>query len=238
MDIRERVETMIRDGVDFIDIGGYSSRPGAEDVQENEEIRRLEKGLEIIRKISSTIPVSVDTFRSKVAETCIRSLGADIINDISGGTLDPEMFRVAAELKVPYILMHMRGTPSNMASLTHYDNVTAEIILDLSLKLRELRLIGVADVIIDPGFGFSKNLEQNFELMKHLDEFSELFDEPLLVGISRKSMITKTLDCQPDEALNSTTVLNTISLTRGASFLRVHDAKEAVEAVKLYNLTI
>lgn len=236
-DIQRRVEEMIGQGADFLDLGGYSSRPGAEDIAIDEEIRRLETGMKIIRKVSGSILVSVDTFRSKVAEHCIRDLGADIINDISGGSLDPFMYKTIAELKVPYILMHMRGTPATMSEMTVYDNVTADVIREISLKLRELRSLGVSDVIIDPGFGFSKTLQQNFDLMRHLDSFATVFNEPLLVGISRKSMITKTLDCTPEEALNGTTVLNTIALSRGASILRVHDVREAVETVKLYNLT-
>lgn len=236
-DIQRRVEEMIGQGADFLDLGGYSSRPGAEDIAIDEEIRRLETGMKIIRKVSGSILVSVDTFRSKVAEHCIRDLGADIINDISGGSLDPFMYKTIAELKVPYILMHMRGTPATMSGMTVYDNVTADVIREISLKLRELRILGVSDVIIDPGFGFSKTLQQNFDLMRHLDSFATVLNEPLLVGISRKSMITKTLDCTPEEALNGTTVLNTIALSRGASILRVHDVRKAVETVKLYNLT-
>lgn len=236
-DIQRRVEEMIGQGADFLDLGGYSSRPGAEYIAIDEEIRRLETGMKIIRKVSGSILVSVDTFRSKVAEHCIRDLGADIINDISGGSLDPFMYKTVAELKVPYILMHMRGTPATMSGMTVYDNVTADVIREISLKLRELRILGVSDVIIDPGFGFSKILQQNFDLMRHLDSFATVLNEPLLVGISRKSMITKTLDCTPEEALNGTTVLNTIALSRGASILRVHDVREAVETVKLYNLT-
>lgn len=236
-DIQRRVEEMIGQGADFLDLGGYSSRPGAEYIAIDEEIRRLETGMKIIRKVSGSILVSVDTFRSKVAEHCIRDLGADIINDISGGSLDPFMYKTIAELKVPYILMHMRGTPATMSGMTVYDNVTADVIREISLKLRELRILGVSDVIIDPGFGFSKTLQQNFDLMRHLDSFATVLNEPLLVGISRKSMITKTLDCTPEEALNGTTVLNTIALSRGASILRVHDVRKAVETVKLYNLT-
>lgn len=232
-----RVERLLEDGADFIDIGAYSSRPGAKDVSPEEEIDRLGVGLEVIRGIDKNVPVSVDTFRANVARHAISVMGADIINDISGGTLDSSMFATAAELKVPYILMHMRGTPATMQKYTDYSDVAADVLFDLSVKLRELRLMGVADVIIDPGFGFSKTFEQNYELMKALDAYEEALESPLLVGISRKSMITRALGVTSDEALNGTTVLNTIALMRGASFLRVHDVKEAVQARTLYELS-
>ena len=236
-EIAYRVENMLHDGADFIDIGAYSSRPGAEDVSPTEEADRLGIGLEVIRSIDANIPVSVDTFRADVARQAIVEMGADIINDISGGTLDEDMFTTAAKLKVPYILMHMRGTPATMQQHTNYDDVVAEVLSDMSAKLRELRLLGVADVIIDPGFGFSKALEQNYELMKALEIYEEALEAPILVGISRKSMITRALGITADEALNGTTVLNTIALMRGASFIRVHDVKEAVQARTLYELS-
>lgn len=235
-EIGHRVESMIADGADFIDVGAYSSRPGASDVSVEEEISRLRKGMSVLRKLAPEIPVSVDTFRASVAKVAIEELGADIINDISGGSLDPEMFATVAELKAPYILMHMRGTPATMQQYTDYDNVTADVILDLSSKLRQLRLLGVADVIIDPGFGFSKTAGQNFELMRNLSDFSSL-ECPVLVGISRKSMITRTLGIEASEALAPTVALNAIALTKGAAFIRVHDVREAAQTVSLFNLT-
>ena len=180
-----RIESMIEDGVDFIDIGAYSSRPGAGDISPQEEMNRLRKGMAVLRGIAPEIPVSVDTFRADVAKAAIEEMGADIINDISGGALDPNMFDMVARLKTPYILMHMRGTPATMQQFTAYADVVADVVSDLSVKLRQLRLAGVADVIVDPGFGFSKNLEQNFKLMNDLSAFSVL-DCPVLVGISEK----------------------------------------------------
>lgn len=235
-EIASRIETMIDQGVNFIDVGAYSSRPGAEDVSPEEEISRLRRGMAVLRKLAPDIPVSIDTFRADVARTAIEEMGADIINDISGGTLDQNMFSTVANLKVPYILMHMRGTPATMQQLTNYDDVTAEVIHDLSVKLHRLRLLGVADVIIDPGFGFSKTLEQNFELMRNLSEFSVL-ECPVLVGISRKSMITRSLGIGTSEALASTVALDAVALTKGAAFIRVHDVREAVQTVSLFNMT-
>ncbi len=236
-EISRRVEQMIHDGADFIDIGAYSSRPGAGDVSVEEETARLGVGMEVIRSISTDIPVSVDTFRADVARRAIEDFGANIINDISGGELDAEMFPTVAELRVPYILMHMRGTPATMQQYVCYDDVCADVLRDLSIKLRELRLIGVSDVIVDPGFGFSKTLEQNYRLMHALEAYEETLGTPVLVGISRKSMITRALGVTADEALNGTTVLNTIALMRGAAFLRVHDVKQAVQARILYELS-
>lgn len=235
-EIASRIETMIDQGANFIDVGAYSSRPGAEDVSPEEEISRLRMGMSVLRKLAPDIPVSIDTFRADVARTAIEEMGADIINDISGGTLDKNMFSTVANLKVPYILMHMRGTPATMQQFTNYDDVTAEVIHDLSVKLRRLRLLGVADVIIDPGFGFSKTLEQNFELMRNLSEFSVL-ECPVLVGISRKSMITRSLGIETSEALAPTVALDAVALTKGAAFIRVHDVQEAVQTVSLFNMT-
>lgn len=235
-EIASRIETMIVQGANFIDVGAYSSRPGAEDVSPEEEISRLRRGMAVLRKLAPDIPVSIDTFRADVARTAIEEMGADIINDISGGTLDKNMFSTVANLKVPYILMHMRGTPATMQQFTNYDDVTAEVIHDLSVKLRRLRLLGVADVIIDPGFGFSKTLEQNFELMRNLSEFSVL-ECPVLVGISRKSMITRSLGIETSEALAPTVALDAVALTKGAAFIRVHDVREAVQTVSLFNMT-
>lgn len=231
-----RVEQIRAEGADIIDIGGYSSRPGAEDVSENEEYRRLAMALEIIRNVWSEAVISVDTFRSNIARRCVEEWGVDIINDISGGSPDPLMWETVASLKVAYVLMHMRGNPQTMSSLTDYEDVSAEVLSDLAFKVAELRQLGVADIIIDPGFGFAKNVEQNYQLLSDLKEF-EAIDAPLLAGVSRKSMICRPLGITPDEAANGTTVVNTLALLNGASILRVHDVRNAVEAVKLVNLT-
>lgn len=231
--ITESVRRAIGEGADMIDLGGYSSRPGADTVAPDEELRRLAAGLEAVRKIDTDIPVSVDTFRADVARRCVTDLGADIINDISGGDLDPEMFATVAELRVPYILMHMRGTPATMQSMTDYpDGVTAGVIEELAPKIERLSLLGVNDVIVDPGFGFAKTLEQNYALLRDLGAFA-LFGRPLLIGVSRKSMATRLLGITAAEALNATTVINTLALERGASILRVHDVREAREAVDI-----
>lgn len=231
--ITESVRRAIGEGADMIDLGGYSSRPGADTVAPDEELRRLAAGLEAVRKIDTDIPVSVDTFRADVARRCVTDLGADIINDISGGDLDPEMFATVAELRVPYILMHMRGTPATMQSMTDYpDGVTAGVIAELAPKIERLSLLGVNDVIVDPGFGFAKTLEQNYALLRDLGAFA-LFGRPLLIGVSRKSMATRLLGITAAEALNATTVINTLALERGASILRVHDVREAREAVDI-----
>lgn len=233
--IYNRIANLIEQGADAIDIGGYSSRPGAADVSAQEEYSRLASALEIIRKHFPDTIVSIDTFRADVARKCVLDWQADIINDISGGIADPEMWNTVAELKVPYILMHMRGTPKTMQSLCDYSDVTADVIKDLAAKIDKMRQLGIADIIIDPGFGFAKTLEQNYTLMSELQEFKRL-DMPLLVGISHKSMIYKALDIKPENALNGTTVLNTIALAKGADILRVHDVKEAKEAVKITKL--
>lgn len=233
--IYNRIANLIEQGADAIDIGGYSSRQGAADVSAQEEYSRLASALEIIRKHFPDTIVSIDTFRADVARKCVSDWQADIINDISGGIADPEMWNTVAELKVPYILMHMRGTPKTMQSLCDYSDVTADVIKDLADKTDKMRQLGIADIIIDPGFGFAKTLEQNYTLMSELQEFKRL-DMPLLVGISRKSMIYKALDIKPENALNGTTVLNTIALAKGADILRVHDVKEAKEAVKITKL--
>lgn len=233
--IYNRIADLIEQGADAIDIGGYSSRPGAADVSAQEEYSRLASALEIIRKHFPDTIVSIDTFRADVARKCVLDWQADIINDISGGIADPEMWNTVAELKVPYILMHMRGTPKTMQSLCDYSDVTADVIKDLAAKIDKMRQLGIADIIIDPGFGFAKTLEQNYTLMSELQEFKRL-NMPLLVGISHKSMIYKALDIKPENALNGTTVLNTIALSKGADILRVHDVKEAKEAVKIINL--
>lgn len=231
-EIAARIEEILAQGGDWIDIGGYSSRPDATPVTADEEMRRLELGLEILSRDYPSVPVSVDTFRADVARCCVEKYGVAMINDISAGELDPEMFRTVADLKVPYIMMHMRGTPQTMASLTDYANLMDEIMLYFAEKVRQLRLMGVSDLILDPGFGFSKTLEQNYELMAHLREFG-IFDLPILVGISRKRMIYQLLGGTPEESLNGTTALHTCALLNGADILRVHDVKEAVEAVRI-----
>ena len=234
-DIRRRIDDLISQGADIIDIGGYSSRPGAPEVSTDEEYSRLARGLEAIRKFHPDTLISVDTFRADVARRCVSDWEADIINDISGGNLDAEMWPTVAELQVPYILMHMRGTPSSMQSLCDYNDVTADVIRDLAFKIDAMHQLGIADIIVDPGFGFAKDINQNYQLMAELDQFKQL-NAPLLVGISRKSMIYRPLDITPQTAINGTTVLNTFALLHGANILRVHDVKEAVEAVKIIDL--
>lgn len=233
--IAQRVKQMMNDGADMIDIGGYSSRPGANDVSTEEEMNRLRRGLRIIRKLYPDVLVSVDTFRADVARMCIEEEGADIINDISGGMMDRQMFRTVAQLHVPYIMMHMQGTPDSMQLAPHYDNLRQEVMLYFAERIDRLCQMGVKDIIVDPGFGFGKTMEHNYELMAHLEDF-HVFGLPLLVGISRKTMIYKLLGGTPQTSLNGTTVLNTIALTKGAHILRVHDVKEAVEAKRIVGM--
>lgn len=233
--IAQRVKQMMNDGADMIDIGGYSSRPGADDVSTEEEMNRLRRGLRIIRKLYPDVPVSVDTFRADVARMCIEEEGADIINDISGGMMDRQMFRTVAQLHVPYIMMHMQGTPDSMQLAPHYNNLRQEVMLYFAERIDRLCQMGAKDIIVDPGFGFGKTMEHNYELMAHLEDF-HIFGLPLLVGISRKSMIYKLLGGTPQTSLNGTTVLNTIALTKGAHILRVHDVKEAVETKRIVGM--
>lgn len=230
--IAARVQQLMDDGADMIDIGGYSSRPGADDVSPEEEMNRLRRGLRVVRRLYPEVPISVDTFRADVARMCVEEEGADIINDISGGMMDRQMFRTVARLGVPYILMHMQGTPDTMQQAPHYDNLRREVMLYFAERIDRLCQMGAKDIIVDPGFGFGKTLEHNYELFHHLDDFN-LFNLPLLVGISRKSMIYKLLGSTPQTSLNGTTVLNTIALMKGAHILRVHDVKEAVEAKRI-----
>ena len=230
--IEHRVTEMVEEGADVIDIGAYSTRPGAAEVSAEEEYVRLKEGMEIVHRLAPGVLTSVDTFRAYVAARCVEELGVDMVNDVSGGELDPQMFSTVARLQVPYIVMHMRGTPATMQQLTQYDDVTAEVLEWLARKVDALHQMGVADVIADPGFGFSKTLDQNYEMLSHLNAFAKL-DVPLLVGVSRKSMIYKFFGTTPAEALNGTTVLNTLALLQGAHILRVHDVKMAKEAVKL-----
>lgn len=233
VELHRRVERMLAQGADIIDVGGYSSRPGADDVSPEEEMARVRRGVEAIRRVSADIPVSVDTFRADVARHAVLDWGADIVNDISGGAIDSGMFPTVAELKVPYVLMHMRGTPATMQTMTDYEDVTADVVAELSGLMHQLELAGVADIIIDPGFGFAKTLDQNYELMRHLPQMAQLLGKPVLVGISRKSMITKLLSVTADEALPGTVALNTFALLNGASILRVHDVEAAVQAVRI-----
>jgi dihydropteroate synthase len=231
-EIVEKAGQMISEGAGMLDVGGYSTRPGAREVGVQEECDRVESAVEPLAKYFPDLIISVDTFRAEVAERGIGK-GAHIINDVAGGTLDDAMFEAVARLRVPYILMHMRGTPQTMNQLTTYERLVPDILRDLRQKIAVLQSKGVADLIIDPGFGFAKTIAQNFGLMRELEQF-KLLGYPVLVGISRKTTVYKTLQISPDEALNGTTVLNTLALERGASILRVHDVKPAVEAVKLW----
>lgn len=228
-----KVEQMLIDGVALLDIGAYSSKPNAVEVSEIEEITRIQPVIKAIVSAFPNVILSVDTFRASVAKIAIHE-GASIINDISAGNLDENMLETVASLQVPYCLMHMRGTPQTMQQHTNYQDITKEIVYYFSEKIRLARSFGINDLIIDPGFGFAKTIEQNFELLHKLDHFS-ILDLPLLAGISRKSMIYKTLHTTPEFALNGTTVLNTIALQKGAKILRVHDVKEAVECIKLFS---
>ena len=231
-EIIERLQLITNEGASIIDMGAYSSRPDAEHITAEEEMNRLRTGLNLVQKHQPEAVVSVDTFRADVAKMCVEEYGVAIINDISAGNMDASMFRTIAQLGVPYIIMHMQGTPQNMQTNPHYDNLLKEVFLYFAERVQKLRDLGVKDIIIDPGFGFGKTLEHNYELMNHLDEF-RIFELPLLVGISRKSMIYKLLGTTPEEALNGTTVLNTLALMKGANILRVHDVKAAKEAITL-----
>lgn len=233
--IEERIQTILAEGGKMIDIGGYSSRPDAAEVTPEEEMERLAFALNILKAHYPDVWVSVDTFRSGIARQCVEVYGVAMINDISGGELDKDMFQTVADLQVPYIMMHMRGTPQTMQQHTVYADLTGDIMRYFAEKVRQLNLMGVNDIILDPGFGFSKTLEQNYELMQHLSEF-HLFDLPLLVGISRKSMIYRLLGGTPNDSLNGTSVLHTYALMQGAHILRVHDVREAVEAVRIVQM--
>ena len=232
-DICRRLHQLMNEGADMIDVGAYSTRPGADDVSEEEEMERLRRGLRVVRREFPDVPVSVDTFRASVARMAVEEEGADIVNDISGGDMDRQMFRTVARLHVPYVLMHLQGVPRSMQQAPHYDNVRREVMVHLAERVDLLHQMGVADVVVDPGFGFGKTLDHNYELMEHLEDFHEL-GCPLLVGISRKSMIYKLVGGTPQTALNGTTVLNTVALLKGAHILRVHDVAPAVEAKKMY----
>lgn len=234
--IIHQVDKMLSEGADFIDIGAYSSKPSAEFVTETDEINRL---VHVIKELVNTFPniiLSVDTFRAEVARVAVDN-GVAIVNDISAGLLDDKMLETVADLKVPYIMMHMRGNPQTMQSLTEYDDIVKEMIFYFSERIEKARSFGISDIIIDPGFGFAKTVEQNYEVLQKMELFSFL-ELPLLAGVSRKSMIYKVLENSPEEALNGTSVLNTIALQKGAKILRVHDVKEAVECIKLVNKLI
>jgi dihydropteroate synthase len=231
-EIAGRVQIILAEGGSMIDIGAYSSRPGADDVSAEEEMNRLRGGLKILRDIAPDAVVSVDTFRADVAKMCVEEYGVQIINDISGGELDEHMFSTVAELGVPYILMHMKGDPQTMQNGPHYDDLLAEMLRYFGTKVQQLHELGVKDIILDPGFGFAKTLEHNYELMNRMQDL-QVLELPMLVGVSRKSMIYRLLGTSPEKALNGTSVLNTLALLKGASILRVHDVKEAVEVVQI-----
>jgi dihydropteroate synthase len=234
--ILESAKYAIENGADILDIGGYSTRPGAEAITEKEEIERVRFALNIIRSNFPNIPLSIDTFRGNVARIAVKEFGVDMINDVSGFEWDENMLDAIIELQVPYILMHSKGNPQTMQSLTKYDDFLSDILQYFAKKIATLRQKGFnKEIIIDPGFGFAKTLEQNYTLLRELDVF-ECFKSPILVGVSRKSMIQKALDCDATQALNGTTILNTFAIERGANILRVHDVKEASECIKLYNI--
>ena len=229
--ILKQVSQFINEGVDVVDIGGYSSRPGADDVTEQEEINRILPAIIAIRKAHPNLIISIDTFRPTVAEVALKN-GANIINDISGGLLDTSIFKIASDYTAPYIMMHMKGTPKNMQNNTQYQHLIKDLVYFFSKQIQLAQQFGVKDIIIDPGLGFSKTLDQNYEIIEHLDLFKVL-EKPILIGASRKSMLYKLLDITPKEALNATTIINTIALLNGANILRVHDVKEAVEVKKI-----
>lgn len=230
--IENRIKQIIDEGGSIIDIGAYSSRPDAQHIDTKEEWRRLETALRILRDQYPDVITSVDTFRSEIAKRAVEEYGVNMINDISGGEMDRSMFATIGELKVPYIMMHMKGTPQTMQQHCDYNDLFQDIALYFSGKIEQLREVGVNDIIIDPGFGFSKTLEQNYELLAKLEHFS-IFEHPILVGVSRKSMIYKLLGIKPEEALNGTSVIHTVALRKGADILRVHDVKEAVQCVEI-----
>ncbi|AXG74309.1 dihydropteroate synthase [Flavobacterium arcticum] len=227
-----QAERLLNEGADFIDIGAYSSKPNAEFVSTTEELQRIVPVVELLLKHFPDTLISIDTFRAEVAKACVE-VGASIINDISAGLLDDKMLEIVGQLKVPYIMMHMRGTPQTMTKLTQYDDIVKEMLFYFSQRIEAARSYGIDDIIIDPGFGFAKTLEQNYEVLQKMELF-KMIELPILAGVSRKSMIYKLLGITPQEALNGTTVLNTVALTKGATILRVHDVKEAVEMIKIF----
>lgn len=231
--VAKRIETILSEGGAIVDLGGYSSRPDAAEVSAEEEWSRIEPALKMLQRDYPEVPVSLDTFRADIAQRAVEAYGVAVINDISGGSMDEHMFESVAKLNVPYVLMHMRGVPQTMQQYTDYHNLIEDVMLYFAGKIRKLRLSGLNDIIIDPGFGFAKTLDQNYELMRYLNEFSTMFECPLLVGVSRKSMIYGLIGCTAEESLNGTTALNTFALLNGADILRVHDVKAAVETVKI-----
>ena len=233
-ELRTRIDTLLREGASIADLGAYSSRPGAEEVSAQEEMGRLAPALRILRDEYPALPVSVDTFRADVARWAVQEYGVAMINDISGGALDPQMYPTIAKLQVPYILMHMRGTPQTMGGLTDYQDLILDLIDYFIQRVGQLTELGVHDIVLDPGFGFSKTLEQNYELLARMSDLGTVLPQPLLVGISRKSMIYRLLGQTPEEALNGTSILHAFALERGAKILRVHDVAPAVEAIRLY----
>lgn len=230
--VAAQVRRLLDEGADLIDIGAYSSRPNADNVSPEEEMRRLRWGLGVLRRVAPEAVVSVDTFRADVARMCVEEFGVAVINDIAAGEMDSAMFDTVARLGVPYIMMHMQGTPQDMQLHPHYDNLMKEVMEYFARKVQQLRDMGVKDIILDPGFGFGKTLEHNYELLAHLEELA-VFGLPWLVGVSRKSMIYRLLDTTPQASLNGTTVIDTLALMKGAHILRVHDVRQAVEAVKI-----
>lgn len=235
--IRLQVRKIVDEGGQMIDLGAYSSRPGADDVSVSEEMERLRKGMKVLREEAPGIPVSIDTFRADVAKMCVEELGADIINDISGGELDSKMFSTVARLGVPYVLMHMKGTPQNMQQEAHYENLMKEIMLYFAEKVQRLRDLGQKDIILDPGYGFAKTIDHNYELLQH-QEMLKIFELPILVGLSRKSMVYNLLESTPQQALNGTSALHTLALLKGANILRVHDVKACAEVIKIVQKTL
>ena len=233
-ELRTRIDTLQREGASIADLGAYSSRPGAEEVSAQEEMRRLAPALRILRDEYPALPVSVDTFRADVSRWAVQEYGVAMINDISGGALDPQMYPTIAELQVPYILMHMRGTPQTMGEQTDYQDLILDLIDYFIQRVGQLTELGVHDIVLDPGFGFSKTLEQNYELLARMSDLGTVLPQPLLVGISRKSIIYRLLGQTPEEALNGTSILHAFALERGAKILRVHDVAPAVEAIRLY----
>lgn len=231
--VAQRVRQMRDEGADFVDVGAFSTRPGADDVPPGEEMARLRRALAVVRREWPDVPVSVDTFRADVARMAVEECGADIINDISGGTMDERMFATVASLRVPYVLMHIQGVPATMQQAPHYDCLRRDVMVWLAERVDSLRQLGARDIIIDPGFGFGKTLAHNYELMNHLDDFRE-FHLPLLVGISRKSMIYKLVGGTPETALGGTVALHTAALLKGANILRVHDVRAAVEVRSIF----
>ena len=229
----KQTEKMLLEGAAFIDVGAASSKPNATEISEDDELHRIVPIVDLILKNFPETYISIDTYRSKIAQTCVEN-GASVINDISAGTLDAQMMQTAAKLQVPYIMMHMKGTPQTMQSLANYENIIKEMLFYFSEKLASARALGIVDIIVDPGFGFAKTISQNFEILKKLELFQHL-EVPILIGVSRKSMIYKTLNTTVEDALNGTTVLNTFAVTKGANILRVHDVKAAMECVQLMN---